>query len=1073
MNTFLKARNITLNVIFLLFYFVFIYTHTTLAKENKIPDVIKVAIDNNYPPYVFLDEEGRLQGFLIDLWHLWEQKNNIKVEIYGMDWALALKGMEAGDYDVLDTVFFTPERAKIYDYSKPYENIDVPIIFHKDIQGITGIESLKDMPVAVKKGDAAIDFLKERGAHMLLEFPSYEAIVKAAKENKVMVMVIDKPPAFYLMYKLGILHQFKHTKPLYIGQFHRAVKKGNTFLLNLVEQGFEKITAKEYETLREKWFGIGTLYLLSPYLSYLALFVGTVLLFFLVLFLWNHTLRKKVNQKTRALEEEVQLHNKTIALLQRSEERYRSLFENAAEGIFQCNEAQVFVSVNPAFSRIMGYNSPKEFLDTGRSFMELFRDPMECQGFLNTLEERGKVEGFETILIDKNGSGIWVHMSANITKKELVTGFEGSIIDVTARKKVEEKYRLLTELATDVIWITDLDFNTIYVNPAIEKVLGYTVEERLMQDPKTILTPESYQKAKELLLEQLHLVQIGAKDPNDSIVVELDYYHKNGHLVSTESVVRFTLDEGGKVNGIHGITRDITERKQAMKALEESEDKYRTLFMSAQEGILIAQDERMILVNPALVEILGHGEDVLTSRPFVDFIHPEDKAMVLECHRRRLRGEDVPSNYEFRIVSGDGTTKWVRINSKRISFKDRPAILSFVEDVTERKKMEEEKARLEDQLRHAQKMEAIGVLAGGIAHNFNNLLTSILGYASLMAMDKNLPEKYREWLRIIENQVKSGADLTSQLLGFARRGRYQVKRINLAPFLKNFADMFAATRKDIIVHKNVAKDLWVTEVDLTQMEQVLMNLFVNASQAMPEGGHIYLSSENVILDSSYPRLRSNPPGRYVKISVTDTGEGMDQATLGRIFEPFFTTKAMGKGTGLGLATVYGIVKGHGGIINAYSEKGHGTTFNIYLPAVDEPGDGLEKQVPEQRIEKGTGTILLVDDQEEVRITGKEMLEELGYEVLLAKDGGEAIRIYKEKMEEISLVILDLIMPEMSGKETFFALKGLNPQIKVLLSSGYSEESHASEIIQQGAKGFLQKPFGLVALSHRLKEALQK
>ena len=371
-------------------------------------------------------------------------------------------------------------------------------------------------------------------------------------------------------------------------------------------------------------------------------------------------------------------------------------------------------------------------------------------------------------------------------------------------------------------------------------------------------------------------------------------------------------------------------------------------------------------------------------------------------------------------------------------------------DVTNRKLAEEEKDRLEAQFQQARKMEAIGTLAGGIAHDFNNILMGIQGRASLMLLDVDPSNPHFEHLRGIEEHVKSAADLTKQLLGFARGGKYEVKATDLNELADRSASLFGRTRKEITIHRKFQPELWTVEVDRRQMEQVLLNLFVNAWQAMPAGGEIYLQTENVVLDEAYVKPHGVKAGQYVKISVTDTGVGMDEQTKQRLFDPFFTTKEMGRGTGLGLASAYGIIKNHEGIITVYSEKGHGSTFNIYLPASDKEISDEKKALGD--LVKGEGTLLLVDDEEMILKVGKPMLEKLGYKVLVARSGKEAIQVYQKNRDLIKMVILDMIMPQMSGGETFDQMRATNPQVKVLLSSGYSINGEARKSLTEAAMG---------------------
>jgi len=454
-------------------------------------------------------------------------------------------------------------------------------------------------------------------------------------------------------------------------------------------------------------------------------------------------------------------------------------------------------------------------------------------------------------------------------------------------------------------------------------------------------------------------------------------------------------------------------------------------------------------------------------------LHDLDEKCPWCMHDKAQQGE----YYVSEIVSPKDNRSYHVSNSPIVHGDGSISKMTVFRDTTDLKK-------LETQLQQAQKMEAIGTLAGGIAHDFNDILMAIQGHTSIMLMNKASAHSDFGHLRGIEDNIESAADLTRQLLGFARGGKYEVKPTDLNELIKKQNRMFGRTKKEITIRGKYKKDLWSVEVDRGQIEQVLLNLYVNAWQAMPGGGNLNLETENVTLDETDVKPFSIEPGRYVKISVTDTGVGMDKATREKIFDPFFTTKEMDRGTGLGLASVYGIIKNHGGFINVYSEKGHGTTFNIYLPAsasAQARRAGLpasEKDVIEEKKStgdtlRGSETVLFVDDEDMIIEIVEEMLEQLGYKVLTARSGKEAIEIYEENKQRIDIVILDVVMPDMSGGETYDKLKEINPDIKVLLASGYSMNGSATEIMDRGCNGFIQKPAKTRELSQKLREILDK
>ncbi|UCF84557.1 MAG: response regulator [Desulfobacteraceae bacterium] len=368
-------------------------------------------------------------------------------------------------------------------------------------------------------------------------------------------------------------------------------------------------------------------------------------------------------------------------------------------------------------------------------------------------------------------------------------------------------------------------------------------------------------------------------------------------------------------------------------------------------------------------------------------------------------------------------------------------------------------------------MEAIGSLAGGVAHDFNNLLMGILGNVTLMLMDTESYQSHYATLKDIEKQVMNGAELTRQLLEYARKGKYEVKVIDLNELVRETSVTFNRAHKDIIVRSELAPDLLAIEADISQIEQALLNLYLNASDAMPEGGALTLRSFNLTHEDMTGCPYLPKKGTYVCLEVTDTGTGMDRGTQQRIFEPFFTTKEMGKGTGLGLASVYGIVKGHGGYLDVASEPGQGTTFSIYLPASEKHTDVQAE--PDSQIETSSGTILMVDDEEIILNVGSKILEKLGYRVLQATSGKKALEVYEAEKDGIDLVILDMVMPGMGGGETFDRIMAIEPQAKVLLSSGYSLDGEATDILKRGCKGFVQKPFKFKDLSLRIKAILER
>ncbi len=510
-------------------------------------------------------------------------------------------------------------------------------------------------------------------------------------------------------------------------------------------------------------------------------------------------------------------------------------------------------------------------------------------------------------------------------------------------------------------------------------------------------------------------------------------------------------------------------RTQTEKALRESEERMRLLIEVSPIGIRVTRDGNYAYVNPAFVKLFGYEKaSEIVGRPVDDLYVPEDRARIRQQMQDRLAGKRVPPYYEITGLRKTGEHFDVGLWVTLIEYEGRESILGFAVDLSSEK-------RLRAQLFSAQKMEAIGTLAGGIAHDFNNLLTIIQGYADLLLLDKNRDTPGYPELHVIRQTAERGGDLVKRILTFSRKVDVKPRPLSLNHEVLSAVKLLSRTiPKMISVTTRLAGDLKSINADPVQVEQILMNLAVNAKDAMPEtGGTIVIETENVTLDEEYCAGQPEvTPGEYVALRFSDTGHGIEQTVMNRIFEPFFTTKKPGEGTGLGLAMVFGIVKSHGGHITCHSEPGAGTVFNIYFPAivVEEAGDvSTTLQMPAL----GTETILLVDDEEYIRDLGKRILSRAGYRVLTAGNGQEAIEIYSQKESEISLVLMDLIMPEMGGKECLEKLLQINPETKAIVTSGLLPDQATREFIRRSAKGFIGKPYNLKEISLVIREVLDK
>ncbi|MEW6326971.1 MAG: response regulator [Thermodesulfobacteriota bacterium] len=673
-----------------------------------------------------------------------------------------------------------------------------------------------------------------------------------------------------------------------------------------------------------------------------------------------------------------------------------------------------------------------------------------------------------------------------------------------AEKKLSEareKYEVLVENISDIVFSLDLNGKIIYVNPVVKTILGYSPAELMGQHFCDLLFPEDWPAIDNILATA-----------KGTYCFECRIRDTSGN----EKIMQFSgypIMQDGQKLGFSGVGRDITERIKAERNLERSNEIFKAIHDLTLEttrnsvSLLNALCEKVYqLFGGSFIVICHKEKDSLVFKGSYNlppelteaYRCPMNKTLCAEvvktgrilyvCNlQTTVPYKDYDNVIRFGLVSYLG----VPLHSSEgntigtLAFFDREEHVFSEEDLKlfeifaqragielEREIRRREKEILQEQLFQAQKMEAIGTLAGGIAHDFNNLLSGILGYASYGKMLLSEGHPVYRHIEIIEKSAERAAELVRQMLGFARGGKYQVRKVNCNQIIEEVVRLLSRTiDKSISIETHLTPDLAPILADMVQIQQVILNICINARDAMPQGGRLILETANVTLDEVYAwKHLGATPGRYILISISDTGIGMESAVKKRIFEPFFTTKEKGKGTGLGLAMVYGIVKSHGGYVNFYSEKGRGTRFNVYLPIAR----GDEFDIPATgptAIPEGKETIFLIDDEEVIRDMGKEVLESLGYKVLLARDGSEALEIYAEKKDVIDLVILDIVMPRIGGKKTFKKLKEINPKIKVIISSGYSVNGEAQDMLNSGACGFIQKPYRVDELSAIVRQAL--
>ncbi len=634
-----------------------------------------------------------------------------------------------------------------------------------------------------------------------------------------------------------------------------------------------------------------------------------------------------------------------------------------------------------------------------------------------------------------------------------------------AQGRVERALRMFElgiERSGEVVFLTDPDGNIIYVNPAFEQIYGYTRHEAIGNTPRIIKSGRLPREAYRYFWSKLLAKEV--------VSGELINKTKDGRLITVESSANPVLDAGGTIIGFLAIQRDVTRREAMEKALRGSELRLRTLMEKIPDGVgVLSQDGHIIYANPAVTKMLGYSSEDLQGKPVWDFQHPEDRERATQRTKELFRDSaEFPS--EYRLIRADGTAFPVEISSRVIEYDGQPALLATMRDLTERR-------QLEDQLRQSQKMEAVGQLAGGIAHDFNNLLTVIQTSSELIA--DSLPARVPELATDVEEvraAVTRGKNLIEKLLQFSRRGDLAFKTLDIGMLVREFEPTLRRLLpEDIEIRLEVADNNPPVNGNSGSVEQILMNLATNGSHAMPSGGvlTIAVTLERLTMDDT-KRGSAVTAGSFVCLSVKDSGSGMDARTREKLFEPFFTTRSLGGGTGLGTAVVYGLVQQHGGLIRVDSETGVGTTVRVYLPVATESEMAVEPSPePEQRPEVygGTETVLVAEDEPALRRAAKRSLERLGYTVLLAADGEEALELFRRKRDLVDLVMTDIVMPKMGGRALYDAVRSEQAGTKFLFASGYTAGDIQERALLDPDFPFLAKPWTIDELGQKVREVL--
>ncbi len=814
-----------------------------------------------------------------------------------------------------------------------------------------------------------------------------------------------------------------------------------------------------------RWFAAGTSFV---FLNAVATISVTFLVRGLETALQRETVAKaELQERQQELELQIRSRAEYQQMLRESQERFRVLSDEVSFDGLIIHDQGTILDVNLPYAELYGYGRDELI---GMSIFETM--PSEDWDVVRDRIEKG-IEGVrEANAKRKDGSFVPIEISSrNIVlagKKVRAV----AIRDITARKQAEQEikeredwYRTTFEHTGTAMLVTDQNRDIVMINDNYCKLIGLPREEIVGKVKWIDLVDDSeLERMKEYA---------DARRRGEEVPEEYEFLFKDIH-----GNLRLVLHNAKLIPGTQFVVSsliDITDRKQVEIDLRESEEKFRQIIQASPMGIYVYElqdDDRLVLVeaNPAADRIMGMDHSELIGKTIEEAFPPLARTNIPRRHREVAAGGPAWSDEFIDYREGK-----IRGTYEVYAFQTAPGKVTIMYlDVTDRKRAEEARARLEAQLRQAQKMEAVGTLAGGIAHDFNNILSAIMGYGELAQLASSKGQDDSAQLDQIVKSAERARDLVKQILTFSRRSETDLKPVNLNQLVSHSVDMLGRTiPKMIEIKMKLDGNLERVRADATMLEQVIMNLAGNARDAMPEGGRLVFETSSVSLDQEFSQSHLEiAPGQYILLTVSDTGQGMDKEILSNIFDPFFTTKEIGKGTGLGLSTAYGIVKEHGGHIFCESQRGKGTTFKIYLPAqlIDQESAEIEAPLP-QIDPGGNETLLLVDDEETIRELGGQLLEGVGYRVMNAASGEEALESYQGVQGQVDMVILDLGMPGMGGNKCLKELLALDPHLKVLIASGYSAEGNIKDLLRKGAAGYIVKPFKRVDLLNTVRTVL--
>jgi len=1046
---------------------------STLTDEERLwltenPGKITLWFNDSYPPIEFSDDKNGFVGLGADVITLVEQKLGINFnKAKSSDWNEHLAALQSGECAIAPTIIENAERSKYAFFTTSYTSAPVVIIGPQNLGSGLAIKDFAGKKVAVVSGFATEDYLRgfQESSITLVIVKNVSEGLRAVAFGQADAFVENLAVVSYYISHHGINNLKVAGTTDYIFEWRIAVSRKYPLLFSAIQKAIDKITPEELSAVNNKWITLKANGGLSQEAIRSLKVAGTfVALLILCLSVISVILKRSLNEKIASLQQ-------TQQQLSKSEARFRSLFMHAPLPLAELDSQSQKVCINKPFTEVFGYtNDEIACIDDwwSRAYPDpKYREQTKQRWLLavdKALATNNVIPPHEFTVACKNGKTLEVLIGASIIDdKMLVTLYEVSELKRTQDKLIKslQCFETLFELTPFPCIISDLSGCYIMANQHFCEMVGKTRKEIIGRPTTSVESSNDFHDSKKLLEE---IISSGGVSNREMTVSILGRKH---HILFASKLIDW---KGQK--SILTASVDISERRNAEEALRQNEENLRVTLKSIGDAVIATDTQgKVSRMNPVAQRLTGWKAQEAVGQPLPEvfkIVHANTRMPIESPVSRVLAtGEIVGLSKHTILLSRDGKEYMIADSGApiRSDSGDVIGVVLVFRDVTE-------EFAVQEQLRQSQKMDAIGQLAGGVAHDFNNMLGGIIGAAELLEQWLKDGPDARKLHKMILDTAERAADLNSKLLSFARRKPVNYMTIDLQHPVTDAIELLSRTiDRRIKIETNFSETQLLINGDYSHLQSAFLNVLINAAQAMPEGGTIFVSTRTVELDACYCRssaFRINP-GTYAELEIRDTGCGIAREALPRIFEPFFTTKPVGKGTGLGLAAVFGIVQQHGGAINVYSEVGTGTSIHLLLPETIEDSQQISSESSTPL--RGSETILVVDDEEIMRTNTEAMLKDLGYQVILAEDGLMAVDIFKEKAEEIALVILDMVMPKMNGRECFTAMKAIKSDLRVIISSGFVRDEDLEPMKTAGVRSFIHKPFRSITLSKMVYEAL--